>query len=68
MSEEMMDQVENSGDISIHLASPDLIRFWSWGEVTKPETINYRSFKPGGSNEVAPEAVRIFVGDDGARP
>ena len=46
MSEEMMDQVENSGDISIHLASPDLIRFWSWGEVTKPETINYRSFKP----------------------
>ncbi|MBP5441040.1 MAG: DNA-directed RNA polymerase subunit beta', partial [Fibrobacter sp.] len=35
-----------TGDISIHLASPDLIRYWSYGEVTKPETINYRSFKP----------------------
>jgi DNA-directed RNA polymerase subunit beta' len=28
------------------LASPDTIRSWSYGEVTKPETINYRSFKP----------------------
>ena len=28
------------------LASPDVIRGWSHGEVTKPETINYRSFKP----------------------
>ncbi len=32
--------------ISIQLASPDIIRGWSYGEVTKPETINYRSFKP----------------------
>ncbi len=46
MSEEMMEVQENSGDISIHLAAPDLIRYWSFGEVTKPETINYRSFKP----------------------
>jgi DNA-directed RNA polymerase subunit beta' len=38
--------VENKGSISIHLASPDVIRSWSYGEVTKPETINYRSFKP----------------------
>jgi DNA-directed RNA polymerase subunit beta' len=30
----------------IRLASPDVIRSWSHGEVTKPETINYRSFKP----------------------
>jgi DNA-directed RNA polymerase subunit beta' len=37
---------ENSGAISIQLASPDVIRSWSYGEVTKPETINYRSFKP----------------------
>ncbi len=37
---------ENSGDISIHLAAPEMIRSWSHGEVTKPETINYRSFKP----------------------
>jgi DNA-directed RNA polymerase subunit beta' len=32
--------------IRIQLASPDTIRSWSHGEVTKPETINYRSFKP----------------------
>ena len=33
-------------EVSIRLASPDTIRNWSYGEVTKPETINYRSFKP----------------------
>jgi len=32
--------------IRISLASPDVIRSWSSGEVTKPETINYRTFKP----------------------
>jgi len=32
--------------IQIKLASPEEIRSWSYGEVTKPETINYRSFKP----------------------
>ncbi len=32
--------------IKIQLASPETIRSWSYGEVTKPETINYRSFKP----------------------
>src|SRR5262249_25302514 len=32
--------------IRIRLASPDVIRGWAPGEVTKPETINYRSFKP----------------------
>jgi DNA-directed RNA polymerase subunit beta' len=32
--------------IRIRLASPDKIRSWSYGEVKKPETINYRSFKP----------------------
>ncbi len=32
--------------IRIQLASPSRIREWSYGEVTKPETINYRSFKP----------------------
>jgi len=32
--------------IQIKLASPDIIRGWSHGEVTKPETINYRTFKP----------------------
>ena len=32
--------------IKIALASPEKIRSWSFGEVTKPETINYRTFKP----------------------
>jgi DNA-directed RNA polymerase subunit beta' len=32
--------------IRIALAPPDLIRSWSFGEVKKPETINYRTFKP----------------------
>src|ERR1700709_82316 len=34
--------------IRISLASPEKIRSWSHGEVTKPETINYRTFKPEG--------------------
>jgi DNA-directed RNA polymerase subunit beta' len=32
--------------IQLRIASPEEIRGWSYGEVTKPETINYRSFKP----------------------
>ncbi len=32
--------------IRISLASPELVRSWSYGEVKKPETINYRTFKP----------------------
>ncbi|MCC8467498.1 MAG: DNA-directed RNA polymerase subunit beta', partial [Rickettsia endosymbiont of Eriopis connexa] len=32
--------------IRINIASPDQVRSWSFGEVTKPETINYRTFKP----------------------
>ena len=32
--------------IKIGLASPETIREWSYGEVTKPETINYRTLKP----------------------
>ena len=33
-------------DIRISVASPERIRSWSYGEVTRPETINYRTFKP----------------------
>ena len=33
-------------EIKISIASPDQIRAWSYGEVRKPETINYRTFKP----------------------
>lgn len=32
--------------IKINIASPEQVRSWSYGEVTKPETINYRTFKP----------------------
>jgi DNA-directed RNA polymerase subunit beta' len=38
--------VEDFDLIKIGLASPDMIRSWSYGEVKKPETINYRTFKP----------------------
>ncbi|HHF7376064.1 TPA: DNA-directed RNA polymerase subunit beta' [Legionella bozemanae] len=39
-------QSEEFDAIKIALASPELIRSWSYGEVKKPETINYRTFKP----------------------
>jgi len=39
-------QVEEFDSIRISLASPEMIRSWSFGEVKKPETINYRTFKP----------------------
>ncbi|MGL6250186.1 MAG: DNA-directed RNA polymerase subunit beta', partial [Billgrantia desiderata] len=39
-------QSEEFDAIKISLASPDMIRSWSYGEVKKPETINYRTFKP----------------------
>ena len=39
-------QVEEFDKIRVGLASPQLIRSWSYGEVKKPETINYRTFKP----------------------
>ena len=32
--------------IRISIASPERIRSWSYGEIKKPETINYRTFKP----------------------
>lgn len=38
--------IEDFNSIKIQLASPDTIRSWSFGEVKKPETINYRTFKP----------------------
>ncbi len=38
--------VDDFDAIRIGLASPDMVRSWSFGEVKKPETINYRTFKP----------------------
>jgi DNA-directed RNA polymerase subunit beta' len=42
----MQKKTPNFKAIQIRLASPETILSWSYGEVTKPETINYRSFKP----------------------
>ena len=41
-----MYELDNFDSIQIRLASPELIREWSYGEVKKPETINYRTLKP----------------------
>ena len=36
----------NFDQIKISVSSPEQIRSWSFGEIKKPETINYRTFKP----------------------
>ena len=41
-----MYELSNFDAIQIGIASPEKIREWSYGEVTKPETINYRTQKP----------------------
>ncbi|MCC5872592.1 MAG: DNA-directed RNA polymerase subunit beta' [Gammaproteobacteria bacterium] len=38
--------IDDFDSLRIGLASPEMIRSWSYGEVKKPETINYRTFKP----------------------
>lgn len=40
------ERTEEFDAIRISLAAPDMVRSWSYGEVKKPETINYRTFKP----------------------
>ena len=40
------DKLKSLMPFVLGLASPDMIRSWSFGEVKKPETINYRTFKP----------------------
>ena len=46
MNNQTVEQPVNFDAIKIGLASPELIRQWSHGEVKKPETINYRTLKP----------------------
>lgn len=41
-----MDHTKDFDNVRIRLASPERIREWSYGEVTKPETINYRTLRP----------------------
>ena len=46
MSEHVFDKVNDFNSARIGLASPSDIRSWSFGEVKKPETINYRTYRP----------------------
>ena len=46
MPESVYDRINDYGSVKITLASPSDIRSWSYGEVKKPETINYRTYRP----------------------
>ncbi|MEM6553974.1 MAG: DNA-directed RNA polymerase subunit beta', partial [Planctomycetota bacterium] len=46
MAEQLYDRVNDYASVKINLASPNDIRSWSFGEVKKPETINYRTYRP----------------------
>ena len=46
MAESIYDRINDYGSVRIALASPNDIRSWSFGEVKKPETINYRTYRP----------------------
>ena len=46
MAENVYDRVNDFSSVRITLASPNDIRSWSFGEVKKPETINYRTYRP----------------------
>jgi DNA-directed RNA polymerase subunit beta' len=46
MIESVYDRINDYGSVKIQLASPNDIRSWSFGEVKKPETINYRTYRP----------------------
>jgi DNA-directed RNA polymerase subunit beta' len=46
MLETLYDRVNDYARVRISLASPNDIRSWSFGEVKKPETINYRTYRP----------------------
>ncbi|NBX32299.1 MAG: DNA-directed RNA polymerase subunit beta', partial [Planctomycetes bacterium] len=45
-SDNVYDRVNDYGAVRISLAGPNDIRSWSFGEVKKPETINYRTYRP----------------------
>ena len=51
-------------EIKVSLASPERILSWSYGEIKKPETINYRTFKPERDGLFC---ARIFWSDKGLR-
>jgi DNA-directed RNA polymerase subunit beta' len=45
MADNIYDRINDYGSVKIQLASPNDIRSWSFGEVKKPETINYRTYR-----------------------
>ena len=57
-------QAVSFDQIRIQMASPEQIRSWSYGEIKKPETINYRTFKPERDGLFC---ARIFGPDQGLR-
>ncbi|MBL7218869.1 MAG: DNA-directed RNA polymerase subunit beta' [Phycisphaerae bacterium] len=46
MVESVYDRINDYGSVKVMLASPNDIRSWSFGEVRRPETINYRTYRP----------------------
>ena len=57
-------QPQSFDQIKISIASPEKILSWSYGEIKKPETINYRTFKPERDGLFC---ARIFGPDQGLR-
>ncbi len=51
-------EAQNFNSIKISLASPEKIKSWTFGEIKKPETINYRTFRP----EKMVYSVQEFLG------
>ncbi|MCZ6508337.1 MAG: hypothetical protein O7A04_09870 [Acidobacteria bacterium] len=45
MVESLYNRINDYSAVTIRLASPEDIRSWSYGEVKKPETINYRTYR-----------------------
>ena len=54
--------------ISAGLASPPVIKSWSFGEVKKPETINYRTFKPERDGLFCSDLCQLKVDEPRPRP
>ena len=56
-------QENNFNSIKITLASPEKIKSWSYGEIKKPETINYRTFRPEKDFLDRSRTMSVYVGN-----
>ena len=54
-------QFSNFDQIKISIASPQVMREWSYGEVKKPETINYRTLRPERDGLFTAVSLKAFV-------